>query len=375
MNRIEVELSQRAQERGMPTGGESDIESDDDDSIFGGDPFDPIQCYLGECVMPLLLASDSDDGVDREQDDVPDFVGPWDTDAPHQDVYGMGRLLKRAIQDPREQVGTLGVSHQGRPGSVLVHVAAYTEDGSCIDSRSLYSGRPIRLIRLENGSLRRTGFGNCFDGLILCLRVGERALFYRRAVDTSASKGAHKYCVFDVEYVGSDESYEDSAASTDIGEEGKSSSAEAPEALLEVCNQMRVAGNLSFKIGGFMEAATLYQEAIGYLDHTDHPLRIKLHNNAAASFLSAGESSDNLHRVIKLTTYVLQQNASDSKALYRRATAFFQLGELASAKRDAISACKAEPSSKRIRKLLKQVKAAAAAQRKKEQAMFGGMFT
>ena len=107
-------------------------------------------------------------------------------------------------------------------------------------------------------------------------------------MDSSASKDARKYCVFDVEYVGPDESYEGSAAPAAVPEGEKSSLDEAPEVLLEVCNQMRIAGNLSFKIGGFMEAATLYQEAIGYLGQTDHPLFIKLHNNAAASFLNAG---------------------------------------------------------------------------------------
>jgi tetratricopeptide (TPR) repeat protein len=103
-------------------------------------------------------------------------------------------------------------------------------------------------------------------------------------------------------------------------------------------------------------------------------LRLSLHLNIAMVLLRVGGDVA-LRRAVEATTEALSIEATNPKALYRRASAYHALKQHELAKADLVAAEAAEPGDKAVAALARTVDAALAAEKNKEKAVYGKMFS
>ena len=149
--------------------------------------------------------------------------------------------------------------------------------------------------------------------------------------------------------------------------------------LFEECSRIKDAGNTLFKAGDNAAAIVKYQEAITMSDgatlsdeakETMKPVLLSLHNNSAAAHVKL----EHWEEAARSASAVLDIEAANSKALFRRGVARSKLGQLSSAHDDLMAACRADPKDRAARAELMTVQTALKAQRDAERADFSSKF-
>ena len=185
-----------------------------------------------------------------------------------------------------------------------------------------------------------------------------------------------------------DDGFPDPVDPTEEAEEAKKPTGDEAEAtalsealvqsMFEETTRLKDAGNSKFKAGDNVSAIATYNDALGVADGatTDSakdmlkPVLISLHNNSAAAHikLEAWEAAE------ESASKVLELDAPNSKALFRRGLARSRLGQLSSAQADLLAACKADPKDRSARAELATVQAALKTQRESLKSSFSAKF-
>ena len=166
---------------------------------------------------------------------------------------------------------------------------------------------------------------------------------------------------------------------TGAEQEEEQLSAAMAQSLLEDATRLKDAGNALFKAGDNAAAIATYDEALNAVKDAPtsneakellKPVLISLHNNSAAAQikLEAWEAAE------ASASQVLELEADNSKALFRRGMARGKLGQLSSAQQDLLAACKADPKDKNARAELVTVQAALKVQRDGLKSSFSAKF-
>jgi len=137
--------------------------------------------------------------------------------------------------------------------------------------------------------------------------------------------------------------------------------------------KLKAEGKERFSNKKFSHALSIYVEALSFLENVGDDaaeLLGSLRLNAVVAGVKAGEAA----KAIKYATEVLGADESNSKALYWRAVAYRKSSDFKAAKADIVTAIKAEPKNKTLRKEYDAIKKASAEAKKKEKATFGNMF-
>merc|ERR1711871_679485 len=137
--------------------------------------------------------------------------------------------------------------------------------------------------------------------------------------------------------------------------------------------KLKAEGKERFSNKKFSHALSIYVEALSFLENVGDDaaeLLGSLRLNAVVAGVKAGEAA----KAIKYATEVLDADESNSKALYWRAVAYRKSSDFKAAKADIVTAIKAEPKNKTLRKEHGAIKKATAEAKKKEKATFGNMF-
>jgi len=132
-----------------------------------------------------------------------------------------------------------------------------------------------------------------------------------------------------------------------------------------------VQGTEKFKAGlDFAAAAALYVKAADWLEEAS-ALRESCFNNAALCYLKAKQFVD----AIKFASKAIEDEPKNSKAFYRRATAYMEIAEFKKAKSDLDSAQQIDPEGKAIKKAFKKLAKRVAADKELRKKKFGGIFS
>ncbi|KFM58121.1 Mitochondrial import receptor subunit TOM70, partial [Stegodyphus mimosarum] len=116
---------------------------------------------------------------------------------------------------------------------------------------------------------------------------------------------------------------------------GKSDKSSIPETPYEKAKAFKDKGNVLFKAGQFDKAVECYTSAIEICPSKHSNDLATFHQNRAAAF----ENLKNFQAVINDTTKALEYNKSYVKALFRRAKAYEELGELQKCLEDVTAVC------------------------------------
>lgn len=143
-------------------------------------------------------------------------------------------------------------------------------------------------------------------------------------------------------------------------------------------------GTQLFKDGNMAPAVARWTRALEhttkFIDLTpeDAPeidaLKVSLHLNIAMALLRVGGEAA-LERAVEAASAALALEPQNSKGLYRRASAHHALKHNDAAKVDLAAAAAAEPGDKAVAALAKAVDAALAAEKEKQKAVYGKMFS
>lgn len=144
---------------------------------------------------------------------------------------------------------------------------------------------------------------------------------------------------------------------------------------LEAVKALKDEGNLKFKEQKYTAASRRYQDVIelaGELENEKEKNEFKLLGqlNLAAVY----NNQKNFADAIKSCGKALEVDASNVKALFRRAQAFNETKEYEQSKKDLTKALELEPNNAAVQKLLGTVKKNAAEERSKEKKLYSNMF-
>lgn len=149
---------------------------------------------------------------------------------------------------------------------------------------------------------------------------------------------------------------------------------------METAKVDKEAGNTFFKAGRFRQAKSKYKKALSSLE-SDYKFteeekkqakefKLSLYLNLAAVKLKVADYKE----VIQNCNKALEIEKENPKALFRRAQAKFNLGDLEAARKDLVVAAHGAPNDKEIRNLLKDIDSKIKASIEKEKKVFSGMF-
>jgi peptidylprolyl isomerase len=155
-----------------------------------------------------------------------------------------------------------------------------------------------------------------------------------------------------------------------------------PEEKLEHADKLKAAGTELFQKQNYMEAAAKYEDGANFaveegttgndIPEEQRPLYVSCWSNAAMCYVKLKEWSD----ATRACNHVLdiESEPKNIKAIYRRGFARMKLGLYKEAKADLMDAYKMDNANKDVRKALAQLKEEIANSKKKEKAVFGGLF-
>jgi len=274
-----------------------------------------------------------------------------------------GGVTKKITQPAPE--GALGPPPDGTV--VSAHYTGTLEDGTKFDS-SVDRGQPFTFT-IGQGQVIR-GWDEGFASMY----VGEKATFTIRSDYGYGEAGsppkipANATLIFDVELLGFKEKEKEKWEYTD-------------EERREKASQMKEEGTTAFKEKKFDEAAQKYSDAASfvfddeegeYVPDDDKPLYTSCLSNASMCYVKLGKWADTISTCN--TILGLEGESQNLKALYRRGLARVNVGDLKAAKVDLMAAYKIDSANKDIRRALAQLKTAMSESKKKDKAMYGGLF-
>jgi peptidylprolyl isomerase len=282
------------------------------------------------------------------------------------DISGDGGIMKEVITE-----GT-GTDVPQKGDKVEVHYVGTLLDGSEFDS-SRSRGRPFEFT-LGTGSVIKA-----WDMGVATMKRGEKAVLTAAPEYAYGASGAgdkippNATLKFEVEclnWTTPPPSLEDMSI----------------QAKFDRATSEKARGNTEIKAKNFYAAATAYSEAIRCLEHaldtmsgdedeellgSCEELLMSCRGNASLAALKL----EDWDSAVVHASAVLEFDNDNVKALFRRGTAQSKLGALEEAWEDLLAAAKLQPADKSIRAALEGVKRARAAQKKRDKAAFGGMFS
>jgi len=279
----------------------------------------------------------------------------WDElDAEVVDVCGDGGCLKKIISEG----SSCGCCSSPQEGHEVT--AQYT--GTLADTGEEFDSSRKRAeafkFQLGKGQVIKG-----WDKGFASMRKGERAILRLRSDYAYGDRGSPPKIPggatldFDVEL-------EDFGAKAkqkwEMSEEEKSQKAEL----------FKAEGTEHFKAKQFEKGSEAYLKAADWVDQAG-PLRAACFNNAALCFLKL----ENFVDAISTTSKSLDDEPSNGKALFRRATGYMEVGKFDKAKEDLDKALAADPENKSIVKAYKKLRKKKAAHKAASKKKFGGMFS
>jgi peptidylprolyl isomerase len=155
------------------------------------------------------------------------------------------------------------------------------------------------------------------------------------------------------------------------------------EERVEEAAKSKAEGTLKFKAGAYADAAERYAEAAELLRDAGDELALEhAKTEALATEVSCLLNEAQCHlklsalgAAVRACDRALELDPSNVKALFRRASAQRDLSNFAEAKSDVRKGIALEPKNRELRELFDSVKAAEAALKTKEAALYGGMFS
>jgi len=258
-----------------------------------------------------------------------------------------------------------GTGKQPKSGDeVEVHYKGSLEDGTEFDCS--YDREPLKFSVGKGMVIKGWDLG------ILSMKVGEKATLNISSAYGYGDSGSPPKIpggatlIFDVELisVGASGDDEDTEGLTD-------------EQLLENSAEDKAKGNEAFKSGDLEKALTHYRQSIMSLDDIESEDLVeakdarKLTNLNLATVLKKMEKWT---EVIKTTSYALEIEATNLKALYFRAIAHRMLKDFGSSIADIKTAIKAHPKDKTLRKEFETIKEEKKKHMQSEKELFGKAF-
>ena len=255
---------------------------------------------------------------------------------------------------------------QGPPAIGNEVTAHYTgrlaADGSKFDS-SVDRGKPLNFT-LGVGQVIRG-----WDEGFASMKVGEKALLeitpeYGYGASGSPPKiPADATLHFDVELLGFKEK---------LPEKDEMSPVES----LELAKRLKTEGTEFFQNKKYQDAVTKYEDAANYAVNEGSDEERALYVSCSLNVAMCNIKLKEWGGAVKACTSVLvmDNEANNIKALYRRGLARINLGLLQEAKEDLMVVYNEDPKNKDVRKALASIKEAHAENKKKEKAAFGGIF-
>ncbi|KAK4859605.1 hypothetical protein QYF36_008514 [Acer negundo] len=149
----------------------------------------------------------------------------------------------------------------------------------------------------------------------------------------------------------------------------------------EASGRKKEEGNMLFKNGKYQRAGKKYDKAADYVSEdgsfadNEQPLvkslRVSCWLNGAACSLKLNDFQE----AIKLCSKVLDYEFHNVKALYRRAQAYMEIGDLVSAELDIKKANEVDPQNREVKLLQKKLKQLQTESNKRDAKLYGNMFT
>mmetsp|Transcript_23919 Transcript_23919/g.36596 ORF Transcript_23919/g.36596 Transcript_23919/m.36596 type:complete len:486 (-) Transcript_23919:127-1584(-) len=261
----------------------------------------------------------------------------------------------------------------GPPPNGVEVTAHYTgtleSDGSKFDS-SRDRGKPF-VFTIGQGQVIKG-----WDEGFASMKVGEKARLAIRSDFGYGDRGmppaipAKANLVFDVELLG-------------FKEKEKQPWEMTPEERLQKAASLKEEGTKEFTSGNHAIAADLYKKAADLADENEEgetladdqkDMLVKCLGNAAMCYVKASSWSDVIDCCNKVFSKCPEESKSNIKILYRRGLAKMNIGELKDAKADLLAAYAIDNKNKDVRKAIAELKVKNAEAKKKEKALFGGVF-
>ncbi|KAL7588204.1 peptidyl-prolyl cis-trans isomerase FKBP62 [Lactuca sativa] len=149
---------------------------------------------------------------------------------------------------------------------------------------------------------------------------------------------------------------------------------------IEVAGKKKEEGNMLFKAGKYERASKRYEKGVKYIDYDASfseeekkqakVLKVSCNLNNAACKLKMKEYKE----AEKLCTKVLEMESRNVKALYRRAQAYINVGDLDLAEIDIKKALEIEPENRDVKMEYKVLKEKMREYNKKDAKFYGNMF-
>ncbi|CAM8999979.1 unnamed protein product [Rhodiola kirilowii] len=153
------------------------------------------------------------------------------------------------------------------------------------------------------------------------------------------------------------------------------------EEKIQAAGQKKEEGNALFKAGKYERASKRYEKAAKYIEYDTNfsddekkqakALKVSCNLNNAACKLKLKEYK----QAEKLCTKVLDMESTNVKALYRRAQAYINLGDLDVAEFDIKKALELDPDNRGVKKEYKILKEKMREYNKKQAQFYGNMFS
>ncbi|XP_073039272.1 LOW QUALITY PROTEIN: peptidyl-prolyl cis-trans isomerase FKBP62-like [Primulina eburnea] len=152
------------------------------------------------------------------------------------------------------------------------------------------------------------------------------------------------------------------------------------EEKIEAAGKKKEEGNALFKAGKYERASKRYEKAVKYIEYDtsfseeekkqSKALKVSCNLNNAACMLKLKDYK----QTEKLCTKVLELESTNVKALYRRAQAYTNVGDLDLAERDIKKALEIDPDNREVKLGYKALKEKAKEYNKKDAKFYGNMF-
>jgi peptidylprolyl isomerase len=282
------------------------------------------------------------------------------------DISGDGGLRKKILMAAPDDA-------EGPPPNGYEVSAHYTgrlqSDGSKFDS-SVDRGTPFKFT-IGSGQVIKG-----WDKGFATMKIGEKAILecspdYGYGANGSPPKiPANATLEFEVELLG-------------FKEKLKEKWEMSPEERSDCAKRLKTEGTEFFKLQKYADACLKYEDAANYavdegisgndVPEEEREIYISCWLNAAMCHIKTKEWTESIHACNKILE--MDSEKSNIKALYRRGYARLKSGFLDEAKEDLMAAYKIENSNKDVRKALAELKEIIAANKQKEKATFGGMFS